>query len=165
MEIRLAAMAQNHWADVARIYASGIETGLATFESVVPAREKFFAAKIPALSLVAIAPDAKVLGWAAASPVSARPAYRGVVEHSVYIDPDHAGCGIGTRLLAELIARARKEDYWMVQSAVIAGNEASRVLHARAGFREVGRRERIAQGARGAVAGQWLDTFLYELRL
>ncbi|MGV2950850.1 GNAT family N-acetyltransferase [Glutamicibacter sp. AGC46] len=165
MEIRLAAMAQNHWADVARIYASGIETGLATFESEVSAREKFFAAKIPALSLVAIAPDAKVLGWAAASPVSARPAYHGVVEHSVYIDPDHAGCGIGTRLLAELIARAREEDYWMVQSAVIAGNEASRVLHARAGFREVGRRERIARGARGAVAGQWLDTVLYELRL
>lgn len=77
-------------------------------------------------------------------------------------------------MLNELINRAKELGYWTIQSSIIAQNKASRSLHLKAGFREVGRRERIAQGARGEVAGQgawgevagqWLDTYLYELRL
>lgn len=90
---------------------------------------------------------------------------QGVVEHSVYVDQVFAGCRIGTRLLAELVSRARQRGCWMVQSLIISGNEASRALHGRAEFREVGHRERIAQAARRDAAGQCLDTFLYELRL
>ena len=36
-----------------------------------------------------------VVGWAAASLVSSREVYRGVMEHSVYIHPDQRGHGIG----------------------------------------------------------------------
>ena len=39
-------------------------------------------------------------------------------------------------------------------------NEASRRLHAKCGFRLVGRRERIARDCHG----RWLDTFLMEHR-
>lgn len=35
--------------------------------------------------LVAVHRDDRVVGWAAAGPVSARAVYRGVVEHSVYV--------------------------------------------------------------------------------
>lgn len=158
-------MTEAHWADVSRIYAQGISTGLATFESEVPSREKFFESKIPGLSLSALTPEGAVAGWAAATAVSQRPAYQGVVEHSVYVDQEYAGCGVGTRLLTELIALARRHGYWMVQSSIIADNDASRILHGRSGFREVGRRERIARATRGEAVGQWLDTYLYELRL
>lgn len=163
--IQLAGMTEAHWDDVSRIYAQGIATGLATFESEVPAREKFFESKIPELSLAALTPEGTVAGWTAATAVSQRPAYQGVVEHSVYVDQEFAGRGVGTRLLTELIALARCHGYWMVQSSIIADNDASRILHGRAGFREVGRRERIARATRGESVGQWLDTYLYELRL
>jgi len=163
--IQIARMTDAHWHDVSRIYAQGIATGLATFESEIPSREKFFESKIPELSLLALTLEGTVAGWAAATAVSQRPAYQGVVEHSVYVDHEFASRGIGTRLLTELISLARHHAYWMVQSSVIADNNASRLLHGRAGFREVGRRERIAQATQGDVAGQWLDTYLYELRL
>lgn len=163
--IQLAGMAEAHWADVSRIYAQGIATGLATFESEVPSREKFFESKIPELSLAALTLEGTVAGWAAATAVSQRPAYQGVVEHSVYVDQEYAGRGVGTRLLTELIALAKRHGYWMMQSSIIADNDASRILHGRAGFHEVGRRERIARATQGEAVGQWLDTYLYELRL
>ncbi|WP_349930755.1 N-acetyltransferase family protein [Glutamicibacter mishrai] len=158
-------MTEKHWDELARIYAAGISSGLATFESEPPAREKFLRSKIAALNIVALSPSDEVLGWAAAGPISERPAYRGVIEHSVYVDPKSSGRGVGQALLNELVSRARELCYWTIQSSIIAQNKASRSLHLKAGFREVGRRERIAQGARGGVAGQWLDTYLYELRL
>ncbi|WP_242632505.1 GNAT family N-acetyltransferase [Arthrobacter sp. S41] len=164
-DIQIAQMTQDHWESVSTIYGQGITTGLATFESEVPSKEKFFGAKIPELTLVALDPEGNVAGWAAAAPISERSAYRGVVEHSVYIDPQCSGRGIGTILLQELIKRANEQGYWTIQSAIISGNEGSRSLHKKVGFREVGRRERIAKGACGEVAGQWMDTYLYELRL
>jgi phosphinothricin acetyltransferase len=165
VEIQITGMAESHWQDVSRIYGQGIATGLATFDSQVPTRESFFGGKIPALSLVAVDLEGHVLGWAAAAPVSARPAYRGVIEHSIYVDPNSAGQGIGRALMEELIGKAAAQGYWMLQSAIIAQNEASRNLHVKLGFREVGFRERIAQVAAGPLAGQWMDTCLYELRL
>lgn len=162
---RIIGMSEDQWGDIARIYASGISSGLATFEAEVPTWEKFSRSKIAGLSLVALGEERQTIGWAAVSAVSERPAYRGVIEHSVYVDPQSSGRGIGHALLSELISRARDSGYWTIQSSIIAENEASRSLHLKVGFREVGRRERIAQGARGEVAGRWLDTYLYELRL
>lgn len=165
MGIRIFGMAEEHWEDVARIYQLGLETGIATFEAGVPSREQFFNAKIGMLSSVAVAADGRIAGWVAAGLVSERAAYRGVIEHSLYVDSARSGQGTGSLLLAELIRRAGEQGYWMIQSSIIDANQPSRRLHLKAGFREVGRRERIAQGTRGEVAGQWLDTYLYELRL
>ena len=49
--------------------------------------------------LVATDADGAVIGWAAASPVSDRCAYRGVAEDSLYVHPEHHGQGVGTALL------------------------------------------------------------------
>lgn len=163
--LKISSMSGEHWDDVARIYAQGIAGGLSTFEADVPTWEAFSRSKNAGLNLVALSARNEILGWTAAAATSTRPAYRGVIEHSVYVDRKHSGHGIGSTLLRELINRARELGYWTIQSSIIAANDASRALHRKAGFREVGRRERIAQGARGEVAGQWLDTCLYELRL
>ena len=48
----------------------------------------------------------------------------------------------------------------VVEVSIYVGNEASRRLHAKCGFRLVGRRERIARDCHG----RWLDTFLMEHR-
>ncbi|WP_044577044.1 GNAT family N-acetyltransferase [Arthrobacter alpinus] len=158
-------MADADWAAVERIYALGIATGSATFEDSVPAKSDFFDAKIPELSLVAEDPDGTVAGWASASPSSSRAAYRGVVEHSIYVDPGQSGRGIAKLLLQALIEQAGIHGYWTIQSGIFAENTASRTLHLKMGFREIGYRERIAQLASGPSAGEWQDTFLYEIRL
>ena len=104
--------------------------------------------------------DGAVAGWTAVSPVSPRACYRGVVEHSVYVDPGVRGRGIGRALLMRLLADAPAHGIWTIQTSIIASNEASLRIHEAVGFRVVGRRERIAQRD-----GVWHDTILLEYRL
>ncbi len=79
----IRAMEPGDWASVERIYAEGISTGHATFEAEPPSWEAFDAGRLPGPRLVATDERDDVIGWIAASPVSSRPVYRGVVEHSV----------------------------------------------------------------------------------
>lgn len=152
------------WPDVERIFADGIAAGEATFEVQTPTWEQFDAAKVREPRLVAADAEDDVIGWAAASLVSSRDVYRGVIEHSVYVDPAHQGRGIGRLLLDAFVAEADEFGYWTIQSSIFPENVASLRLHERAGFRVVGRRERIAQSQRGPHAGHWRDTVLIERR-
>jgi len=147
------------WADVARIYAAGLETGVASFETRTPSWDEWDARHREAPRLVAET-DGAVAGWTAVSHVSPRACYRGVVEHSVYVDPGVRGRGVGRALLLRLLADAPTHGIWTIQTSIIASNEASLRLHEAAGFRVVGHRERIAQRD-----GIWHDTILLELRL
>jgi phosphinothricin acetyltransferase len=147
------------WPEVARIYADGLAGGVATFETQLPSWEAWDAAHLPAPRLVA-EQDGAVVGWVAVSRVSRRPAYSGVVEHSVYVDRAARRSGIGRTLLDALAAEAPRHGIWTIQTSIIDLNEASLRLHEAAGYRVVGRRERIAQ-----LDGVWRDTLLLELRL
>jgi phosphinothricin acetyltransferase len=162
--IAVRPMAPADWPAVERIYAEGIEDGEATFEIATPAWAAFDVGKVAGLRLVAVDEVGAVVGWAAASLVSSRPAYRGVVEHSVYIARAARGNGIGGRLLEAFIAAADDAGVWTIQSSIFPENEASLRLHRSAGFRVVGRRERIARSERGLRAGRWRDTVLIERR-
>lgn len=86
--------------------------------------------------------DTRVVGWIAASAVSDRSCYGGVVEHSVYVDPDYQGKGIGKALLDFLIERSTAAGVWTIQTGIFPENTASVTLHQASGFRTVGRRER-----------------------
>jgi L-amino acid N-acyltransferase YncA/SAM-dependent methyltransferase len=145
---------------VLAVYQAGLDTGLASFETVAPSWAAFDAGKLPLHRHVAVsAATGRVLGWVAASPVSGRRVYAGVVEHSVYVDPGHHGKGIGGALLAALVASSEDAGIWTVQSSVFPENTASLALHERAGFRVVGVRERVA-----CHHGRWRDTVLVERR-
>ncbi len=160
MSVSLRPLAAEDWPEVHRIYAEGIATGHATFETEPPATwGAFDAAKLDAHRFVAVVGH-RVVGWAAVSAVSSRPVYRGVVEHSVYVEADARGRGIGHLLLDALIASAEAAGVWTIQSTIFADNHASLALHARHGFRTVGVRERIARDA----ADVWRDTVLIERR-
>ena len=156
-------MRASDWDAVARVYRQGIDDGEATFEVDVPTWASFDASRLAKLRLVAD-DDGSILGWAAASPVSSRAAYRGVVEHSVYVAREARGRGVGRMLLSALIDGAEQSGIWCIQSTVFPENSASLALHERAGFRTVGRRERIARSGRGPHAGLWRDTVLFERR-
>ncbi|GAA1050960.1 GNAT family N-acetyltransferase [Arthrobacter russicus] len=152
------------WPAVERIYREGIATGHATFETEPPTWDAFDAGKAPGLRLVATDADGAVVGWAAASAVSARPVYRGVVEHSIYIADRAHGRGVGGVLLDAFIRAADVGGIWTIQSSIFPENTASLRLHERRGFRTVGIRERIALMDYGPLAGTWRDTILIERR-
>lgn len=161
---RIRSMTASDWPVVEEIYRQGIEEGEATFETQTPTWEAFDAARIGEPRLVAVDDEGRVGGWAAASPVSTRVAYRGVVEHSVYVHRDVRGRGLGRLLLDAFVVACDRAGFWTIQSSVFPENTASLRVHASAGFRVIGVRERIALSERGAHAGQWRDTVLIERR-
>ena len=156
----LRAMQPEDWPAVRDIYLAGIATGIATFQTGAPPYEQWDSSHLPDCRLVAQGESGALLGWAALSPTSARPVYRGVVEVSIYIAPESRGKGVGRALLTALGEQAEQQGYWTLVSSVFAENAASRGLHRACGFREVGVREKIARGA----DGQWHDTVLLERR-
>ena len=93
------------------------------------------------------------------APVSARRCYSGVTEVSIYVDPAHQGKGIGGKLMSALVEESERRGIWTLFSSIFAENEATRQLHLRHGFREVGYRERIAQ-----QNGRWRSTLVLERR-
>lgn len=149
-----------HWPAASAIYAEGIATGTATFSTDVPTWADWDAGHLPTGRLVAVADDGqKVLGWAALSPVSGRCVYAGVAEVSVYVAAAARGRGVGRALLLALVAASEQNALWTLQAGIFPQNTASVRLHEAAGFRVVGRRERIGQ-----LRGQWQDTLLLERR-
>jgi L-amino acid N-acyltransferase YncA len=155
MEIR--ALDESDWPAVSAIYAEGIATGLATFETEVPSWEAWAAAH-GSLRLVAVSGD-EVVGWTALSPYSSRRCYRGVAEESVYVGAGARGRGVGRALLGALIARAEDDGIWTLLAGVFPENEASLALHASLGFRVLGVHERL-----GELDGVWRDVMLLERR-
>ncbi|MFL6130422.1 MAG: GNAT family N-acetyltransferase [Mycobacteriales bacterium] len=151
-------MDDGDWASVRAIYAEGIATGHATFETEVPAWPRWDAGHLPEHRLVAVS-GGWVVGWAAVSPVSDRCAYAGVVEHSVYVAEQARGRGVGRLLLAALVESTERAGIWTIQTGVFPENAASLALHRAAGFRVVGVRERP-----GRLHGRWRDVVAMERR-
>lgn len=156
--IRVEPMTDAHADAVLAIYQAGIDEGHATFETLAPDWETFTETRLPAHRYVAV-DDSAVLGWVAASAVSSRCVYAGVVEHSVYVHKDARGRGIGRQLLNTLIASTEAAGIWTIQSGVFPENTASLRLHNSVGFRVVGVRERLGQHN-----GRWRDVVLIERR-
>jgi L-amino acid N-acyltransferase YncA len=147
------------WPLVETIWAEGIATRNATFETETPSWEAFDATRHRGHRLVAVDDDGALLGWAALAPVSRRPCYEGVAENSVYVAADARGRGVGRSLMEALVASADADGIWTIQTNVFPENTASVALHERVGFRVVGRRDRIAR-----LDGIWRDTLLLERR-
>lgn len=146
------------WPAVRSIYESGIATGNATFETQAPTWESWDAAHLPQARWV-LEHDGILSGWAALSAVSSRCVYAGVAELSVYVADTHRGRGIGQLLLETVVRESEAQGIWTLQAGIFPENTASLRLHEKAGFRIIGRRERIGQ-----MNGLWRDTVLLERR-
>jgi len=158
MSVEVRDLRPGDWAEVAHIYAEGIATGNATFETEVPSWAAWDAAHLAEHRFLAER-DGRVIGWIALSPASRRPCYAGVAEISVYVAEAARGNGVGTELLAAVVASAERDGLWTLQTSVFPENEPSLALLRRFGFRTVGTRERIGQ-----LHGVWRDTVLVERR-
>ena len=152
------SMTADDWEAVRAIYEEGIATGHATFELHAPPWQEWDAKHLAAPRLVARSLGT-VGGFAALSRVSAREVYRGVCEISIYVASHARGRGTGRALLEALIHESERAGIWTLQAGIFPENESSLRLHYAAGFRLVGRRERIGQ-----LHGRWRDTLLLERR-
>lgn len=158
MDFQIKEMTASDWDQVRQIYLEGIATGNATFETDAPSFESWNESHSKTCRLVA-KEGKKILGWAALSPVSGRCVYAGVADVSIYIGKSFKGGGIGTALLRSIIELSEKEGFWTLQAGIFPENISSLNLHKKAGFREVGIRERI-----GKMNGVWRDVALLERR-
>jgi len=156
MAITIGEMTFNDWPVVRRIFAEGIATGDATFETEIPEWEQWDASHLPTCRLVAREGE-QVWGWAALSPVSPRKVYAGVAEVSIYVAAPARGRGLGRLLLQTLIAKSEEHGLWTLQAGIFPENAPSIALHKACGFREVGRRHRL-----GKLGNRWRDVLLLE---
>ena len=157
--VEVRPLVSSDWPAVAAIFAEGIATGHATFETTVPDWEDWDQRHLLEHRFVAEI-EGEVAGWIAVVPYSSRAAYRGVGEESVYVAERARGRGVGRALLEKLIDSAREGGLWTLQAGVFPENRGSLALHRSLGFREVGVRERIGQ-----LHDTWRDVVLLELRL
>jgi len=154
----IRALRPDDWDAVRNIYAEGIATGDATFDTAYPDWPAWDGGHLAVPRLVA-EDDGAVLGWAALSAVSGRCVYAGVAEVSLYVAARARGRGIGAALLGALIEESERAGLWTLQAGIFPENAASLAVHRKLGFRDVGVRERI-----GRMAGRWRDVLLLERR-
>jgi len=150
---------------VTMIYAKHVLHGLASFEEVPPPLDEMQSRRASVVELclpyLVAELDGRIVGYSYATLYRARPAYRYTVEDSVYVEDGMHGRGIGTALLAELIARCERGQ-WRQMLAVIgdSGNAASIALHRRMGFTPAGNLTSV-----GFKLGRWVDSVFMQRAL
>lgn len=158
MVFRLRTFEASDWASVSKIYAEGLATKIATFETEVPSYDVWDDKYIKVCRIVAMDADT-VIGFAVLSKVSSREVYKGVAEVSVYVSQAYRGQGAGKQLLEALIKESEQLRFWTLQASIFSQNKSSIKLHQSCGFKIVGVREKIAKRD-----DQWHDNVLLEKR-
>lgn len=144
------------------IYERFIPTGV-TFEYVLPGAEEF-SRRVASVSehypyLVAVEGET-VLGYTYAHRIAERAAYGWGAELSIYLRPDAAGKGLGTRLYRALMELLRLQGVKTAYGLVASPNPASEGLHHALGFRLMG-----VQRNAGYKNGRWIDLLWFEKAL
>jgi L-amino acid N-acyltransferase len=102
----------------------------------------------------------KLLAFGSYGSFRAFPANKYTVEHSVYVQQDHRGQGLGRVVMEQIIAAARQNELHALMGGIDSTNAGSISLHERLGFKHVGTLPQI-----GFKFGRWLDLALYQLLL
>ncbi|KQV35905.1 MULTISPECIES: GNAT family N-acetyltransferase [unclassified Rhizobium] len=150
---------------ISAIYRESVLNGVASYE-IDPPSEADMAGRFSSIVasgypyIAAVDADGALLGYAYASAFRTRPAYRFLVEDSIYLAPEARGRGVGKALLTELIARCTALGFRQMVAVIGGAHPASVALHRALGFAESG----TLKGA-GYKHGRWLDTALMQLEL
>lgn len=124
---------------ICAIWNAVIETSTATF-TTDPKSEREIADLIIQRgdAFIVADQDGTVAGFATFGAFRAGPGYKGVVEHSVYLDPSAQGQGLGRALIDQLSTVARKTGKNSMIGAMSGDNSAAQAFHAKLGFTEAG---------------------------
>lgn len=150
---------------VTNIYRESVLNGVASYEMTPPA-EAEMASRFSSIIangypyIAAVDPDGVLLGYAYGSAFRTRPAYRFLVEDSIYLAPEARGQGVGKALLAELIRRCTELGFRQMVAVIGGAHPASVAVHRAAGFEHGG----LMKGT-GFKHGRWLDTIIMQLPL
>lgn len=150
---------------ITEIYREAVLTGTASYE-ISPPQQAEMESRFLAITgqgypyIAAQADDGKLLGYAYASAFRTRPAYRWLVEDSIYLAPEARGKGIGKALMAELLVRCTALGFRQMVAVIGGASPASVAVHRAAGFEITG----TLKGT-GFKHGIWLDTVLMQIAL
>jgi len=82
--MKIVPLQKIHFTRIAQIYAEGMQTGIATFETKIPNWEQWNKKMLPQCRFVALKND-DVVAWCSLNAVSQRKVYRGVAENTIYV--------------------------------------------------------------------------------
>ncbi|ESY73137.1 GNAT family N-acetyltransferase [Mesorhizobium sp. M0051] len=151
---------------ITEIYAAAVTQGTASYELEAPSRAemgvRFDSLMAGGFPYLVAEKNGAVLGYAYAGAFRPRPAYRFIVEDSVYIAPEAKGQGVGLKLMQSLIEAVEAAGFRQIIAVIGDGHadSASVRLHEKLGFRHSGRLE-----GSGYKHGRWLDTVFMQLSL
>lgn len=151
---------------ITAIYDHAVRHGTASYELEPPSRAemeaRFTKLRDGGFPYIVAELGGGVAGYAYAGPFRPRPAYRFIVEDSIYIAPDHQAQGLGRALLERLIADTRALGFRQMLAVIGDGgpHSASVKLHEALGFRHCG----MLEGS-GFKHGRWLDTVFMQLSM
>lgn len=150
--------------EITGIYTESVLKSVATYELVPPdlteMRSRFSSILANGYPYLAGILDGKLAGYAYASAFRVRPAYRFIVEDSIYLAPHARGIGLGTALLKHLIGKCESLGFRQLIAVIGGPEQASISLHRRCGFAVCG----TVRGS-GYKFGRWLDTMIMQLAL
>lgn len=142
---------------ISAIYAHHVVTGTGSYDTDPPATA-FFAAKIDEVTvrawpfLVATS-NGTIAGYGYAGQMRDRAGYRYTCEDSIYVHSNWQRRGVGTMLLAQLLADASASGFKRMVAVIGGAEPASIALHTLLGFVEAGRLRRV-----GYKFDRWLDS-------
>jgi phosphinothricin acetyltransferase len=147
---------------ITAIYAEEVRGGTATFELDAPdlaeMTARFDGLKRGGFPYLVAELDGAIAGYAYAGPYRLRPAYRFTVEDSIYLAPQAQRRGVGSRLLASLIAESEAGGFRQMIAVIgDSANAGSIGVHRRAGFVPTGTFHAV-----GFKFGRWLDSVLMQ---
>lgn len=162
MSFRLRSVTPADIPFITAIYRDSVLNSTSTYE-VTPPTEAEMASRFDAIQnkgfpyIAAESEDGGFLGYAYASAFRPRPAYRWMVEDSIYLAPEARGRGLGKMLLTTLVEACQTLGFRQMIAVVGGATPASIALHRAIGFTDIG----LLKGA-GYKHGQWLDTMLMQ---
>ncbi len=148
------------------IYDDAVLNGTASYELETPTQDemarRFAVLRDSGFPAFVAEYETRIVGYAYAGPFRPRPAYRFMVEDSIYLAPDAKGRGIGSLLLQRLIDDAGELGFRQIIAVIGDGSpqSASVRLHEKFRFTHSG----ILTGS-GYKHERWLDTVLMQLAL
>jgi L-amino acid N-acyltransferase len=163
--MNIIACGQDRAAEILAILNDAIENSTAlydyrprafsTMQAWLEAKER---GQYPVIGIVS--EQQRLLGFGTYGAFRNWPAYKYTIEHSLYIEREHRGQGLGRLLLVELIEAARRQSYHALIGGIDAQNAASIALHRRMGFQLCGTIRHA-----GFKFGRWLDLQFHQLLL
>lgn len=150
-------------AAIAEIYNEAVRTTTATFDThpqTSDQRRAWLAAHGPRHPVFVAVAEGQVIGWAALTPWSERPAYLQTAETSFYVAEHARGQGVGRALKSRLLEEAERLEYHTLIARVAEGSEASVHLNQSMGFQMVGTMREV-----GFKFDRWLDVHIMQLML